>query len=41
METLNQNTEKARSMELKIVLDTDETSIKIGDEISGSGHFTS
>lgn len=39
--SLNQNTEKARSMELKIVLDTDETDIKIGDEISGSGHFTS
>lgn len=39
--SLNQNTEKARSMELKIVLDVDETSIKIGDEITGTGHFIS
>lgn len=39
--SLNQNTEKASSMELRIQLDTDETSIKIGDEITGSGHFTS
>jgi hypothetical protein len=39
--TLIQNTEKAKSMELRIQLDTDETAIKIGDEITGSGHFQS
>lgn len=39
--SLIQNTEHATSMELRIVLDTDETQIKVGDEITGSGHFTS
>ncbi len=39
--SLVQNTEKATSMELVIVLDVNETSIKPGDEITGSGHFSS
>ncbi len=39
--SLVQNTEKATSMELNIVLDGDETTIKPGDEITGSGHFSS
>lgn len=38
--SLTQNTEKARSMELRIVIDADETAVKVGDEISGYGHFT-
>lgn len=39
--SLVQNTEKATSMELRVVIDADETAIKVGDEISGSGHFCS
>ncbi len=38
--TLMQNTEKAQSMELRIVLDVDETTIKTGDEITATGHFS-
>jgi hypothetical protein len=38
--TLNQNTEHAQRMELRIELDADETQIKVGDEIPGYGHFT-
>jgi hypothetical protein len=35
------NTEgKVRSMELRIVLDEDETTLKEGDVITTSGHFT-
>lgn len=37
--TLNQNTEHATVMELNILIDADKTSIKIGDELIGSGHF--
>lgn len=37
--SLTQNTEKARSMELRILLDADETSLAIGDVITVSGHF--
>ncbi len=37
--SLVQNTEHARSMELRIVLDTDETRVAVGDEITGWGHF--
>jgi len=36
---LSQNTELAKSMRLEIVLDTDETSLKVGDEIVVNGHF--
>ncbi len=39
--SLVQNTEKALTMELHVVLDADETTIKSGDEITGSGHFSS
>lgn len=39
-DTLTQNTEKARQMELHILLDADETSLAIGDEITVTGHFT-
>ena len=39
--TLTQNTEKARSMELRIVIDADKTSLAVGDSITASGHFTS
>lgn len=39
--TLTQNTEKASAMELRILIDADETSIAIGDEITASGHFVS
>ncbi len=39
--TLTQNTEKARSMELRIVIDADETAVKVGDVITATGHFTS
>lgn len=38
--SLTQNTEKARSMELHILIDADETTIKAGDTIAVSGHFT-
>lgn len=38
-ETLTVNTEKAKSMELRIVLDADETTLAEGDEITVSGHF--
>ena len=38
--SLTQNTEKARSMELRILIDADETTIKAGDTITASGHFT-
>lgn len=37
--TLNQNTEKCRSMRLSLVLDVDATSIKVGDVITASGSF--
>lgn len=36
---LNQNTEKATSMELRILIDTDETSLKEGDIITATVHF--
>lgn len=40
--TLIQNTERAQRMELHIELeDGAETQVKVGDTISGSGHFTS
>jgi hypothetical protein len=40
--TLTQNTERAKRMELHIELeDGAETSIKVGDNITGYGHFTS
>lgn len=39
--SLTQNTEKARSMELRIVVDADETAVKVGDVITASGHFAS
>ncbi len=39
--SLIQNTEKVTAMALNILLDSDETSIKIGDEIIGNGHFVS
>lgn len=39
--SLTQNTEKARSMELRIVIDADETAVKVGDVITVTGHFTS
>lgn len=38
-DTLTQNTEKARSMELRIVLDVDETGVQVGDVITVTGHF--
>lgn len=38
--SLTQNTEKARSMELRIQIDADETTIKVGDTITAQGHFT-
>lgn len=38
--TLNQNTEHARSMELRIQIDADETNLKVGDELNGWGHFS-
>jgi hypothetical protein len=39
--TLNQNTEHATGMELLVSIDPEhETSIKVGDEIPGYGHFT-
>lgn len=38
--TLTQNTEKARSMELRIVIDADETAVKVGDTMTVNGHFT-
>lgn len=38
--SLTQNTEKARSMELHILIDADETAIAVGDTITASGHFT-
>ena len=38
---LIQNTEKASVMELRIMIDSNETNIKVGDEITGSGHFVS
>lgn len=38
--TLNQNTEKASSMELRVVIDADETTLAVGDQITGSGHFS-
>lgn len=37
---LNQNTEHASSLELRIRIDADETQIKVGDTLTGSGHFT-
>ena len=40
-DTLTQNTEKARAMELRIVIDADETSLSIGDTLQVTGHFTS
>lgn len=39
--SLVQNTEKASSMELRIRIDADETMLKPGDVITGSGHFSS
>lgn len=39
--SLTQNTEKASVMELRVTIDADETALKIGDEITGNGHFTS
>lgn len=39
--SLTMNTENATVMELNIVLDANETQIKIGDEIIGNGHFVS
>lgn len=39
--SLSQNTEKARSMELHVVIDSDETKLKIGDFININGHFVS
>lgn len=37
-----QNTERAKRMELHIDLEDDtETQVKVGDTITGSGHFTS
>lgn len=40
-DAITANTEgKVRSMELKIVLDEDETTLKEGDVITASGHFT-
>jgi hypothetical protein len=38
--TLTTNTEKARSMELRIVIDADETSLAEGDELYCNGHFS-
>ncbi len=38
--TLTQNTEKASRMELRVVLDTDETTIRLGDEWFATGHFS-
>ena len=38
--SLTQNTEKAHSMELHILIDADETTIAVGDTITASGHFT-
>ena len=37
--SLTQNTEKARSMQLRVVIDADETNIKVGDMITANGHF--
>ena len=37
--TLTQNTEQASSMELHIVIDGDETRVKVGDTIQVTGHF--
>jgi hypothetical protein len=37
--SLTQNTEKAVSMELKIVLDANKTKFVIGDVITVNGHF--
>lgn len=37
--TLITNTEKMRSVEVKFVIDADETSINEGDTIPASGHF--
>ena len=37
--TLTQNTEHASSMELHIVIDGDETRVKVGDTIQVTGHF--
>jgi hypothetical protein len=37
--TLTQNTERARSMELRIQLETDETTLAEGQEIVVTGHF--
>lgn len=39
--SLSQNTERATAMELHVRLDADETSLAVGDEITGSGHFQS
>ncbi len=39
--SLTQNTEKARSMELRIVIDADETSLSEGDTLHVTGHFNS
>lgn len=39
--TLTQNTEKASTMELRVLIDADETTIKVGDTITASGHFVS
>lgn len=39
--SLTQNTEKASGMTLRITIDADETQLKIGDEITATGHFTS
>ncbi len=39
--SLIQNTENVSSMELRLVVNTDQTSLKVGDEILANGHFTS
>ncbi len=39
-ETLTANTEKATSMELRVVIDADETSVAVGDILPVSGHFS-
>lgn len=40
--TLVQNTERAKRMELHIELEDDaDTQVKVGDTISGQGHFSS
>lgn len=39
--SLVQNTEQATVMELHVQVNADETSLAVGDEITGSGHFQS